>query len=257
MVNHLWLWTTGHGFKSHRGNYVASSIKVLYLVVIQKKGVRFSPCNLGAEADAGIRRLTEDQKTVGSIPTSSIKMAYEVFKKILREDEYFNSWEPEKLKELTNTLRKAIYEKYVVKCKVLQRDSFICQNIDGPNDKCRSCKNIPFTVNLTVHHIKFQKNGGQHKERNEVTVCGGAHKSYHRGKNPLVFSNSMSLPAHIRGHTFVLDKSEKYDWKKARAEFKKFRKTIKNECGLKISWEYVAVLLKWLNSNYCDYDEED
>jgi len=180
-------------------------------------------------------------------------ISYEVFKKIVSKEKYFKSWEYEKIVNLTESLKNGIYEKYVAKCKVFQRDNFTCQNIDGSDGKCRTCKNESHANNLTSHHVKFQKNGGKHTERNQVTVCAGSHRSYHRAKNPLVFSDNILLPAHIRGHTFQLDKPDGVNWKKVKAECKLLRKRLKSECGLKISWEDVAILLGWLNSNY----EED
>ena len=114
-------------------------------------------------------------------------MSYEVFKKIVSKEKYFKSWEYEKIVTLTESLKNGIYEKYVAKCKVFQRDNFTCQNIDGSDGKCRTCKNESHANNLTSHHVKFQKNGGKHTERNQVTVCAGSHRSYHRAKNPLVF----------------------------------------------------------------------
>jgi len=58
-------------------------------------------------------------------------MSYEVFKKIVSKEKYFKSWEYEKIVTLTESLKNGIYEKYVAKCKVFQRDNFTCQNIDG------------------------------------------------------------------------------------------------------------------------------
>ena len=179
-------------------------------------------------------------------------MAYEVFKKIVSLKEYFDSWETDKIKNLNDDLKNSIYEKYKIKCGVFQRDNFTCQHVD-----CVYCKNIKHAENLTIHHIKFQKNGGKHKERNEVTLCREIHKSYHDGRKELVFPDIKTLPTHIRGHKFKLTKEEKINWKKRRAEYKLLRKKIKQECNIdlrKVNLETIAILLKWLEYESNDYD---
>ena len=178
-------------------------------------------------------------------------MAYEVFKKIVSIEEYFSTWESKELNELNNKLKDNIYEKYKIKCKVFIRDNFICQQVN-----CLFCKNEKHASNLTIHHVKFQKNGGKHKERNEVTLCRPIHKNYHEGRKALIFSNAKELPAHIRGHTFKLSKEEKINWKKIRAECKALRKKIISESTTdlrKYNLENIKILLKWLEYEYNDY----
>ena len=66
-------------------------------------------------------------------------MAYEIFKKVVSQEEYFNSWGDESLKELTDKLKDQIYKKYLVKCEVFVRDNFTCQN-----ENCPFCGNKKF-----------------------------------------------------------------------------------------------------------------
>lgn len=167
-------------------------------------------------------------------------MAYEIYKKKLSIDDYFQRWDDERLIELTNDLKKNIYEKYLVKCEVFQRDKFECQH--------RKCKTRNDT--LTMHHVKFQKNGGDHKLKNCVTLCNTCHKGFHAGKHPLAMKDNKSLPSNIRNHTFQLDINDEINWKLIKNQMKKFRKTIHDESGLKISWEQIEFLMKWLELYY-------
>jgi hypothetical protein len=63
----------------------------------------------------------------------------------------------------------------------------------------------------------------------------------------------MKLPAHIRGMTFKLEKPDGVDWKKIKIEMRTFRKTLKANHGLKLTWKEISILLRWLE--ICD-DEE-
>lgn len=174
------------------------------------------------------------------------KMSYEIYKKKLSVEEYFSIWDDERFKLLTKELAKDIYTKYLVKCDVFQRDNFQCQSINctNPSEK------------LTMHHVKFQKNGGENKVKNCVTLCLDCHKRFHSGKYDLTLKNSLSLPSHMRGKTFKLDKGNEINWKAVKKQMKQFRKKLHNESGLKISWEQVAFLMKWLEIVY-DEDLND
>jgi len=167
---------------------------------------------------------------------------YKIYKRILSMKEYFKNWTPEKYNSLTADLKNQIYQKYVVKAQVFQRDNYKCQNI-----KCSTPDNP-----LTLHHVKFQKNGGEDKVKNGVTVCDACHRAYHRAKKPLVFPNRDKLPAHIRGHTFKLEKPDKINWKQVKGEMRKFRRSLRSECGIRLSWEHIAILMKFL---YLEFDE--
>jgi len=169
-------------------------------------------------------------------------MSYEIYKEIRNKEDYFANWDSLNYNALTDELKTEIYEKYVIKCKVFQRDNFSCQNLE--------CK-FPESP-LTLHHVRFKKNSGKDSVRNGVTVCQTCHNGYHRGKRPLVFAEVTDLPPHIRGHTFKVDKKNVINWKKVKKEMRAFRKELKHK-GIEnsISWKIIAILFKWL------YNEDD
>lgn len=171
-------------------------------------------------------------------------MAYEIYKKIKSKKEYFNTWDSENYKQLTSELKEQIYSKYVVKAKVFKRDVFRCQN--------KNCINV--NSPLTLHHIKFRKNGGDDKIRNCVTLCRACHMSYHKGKIEITF-NCDNLPNHINGHTFKIEKEEKIDWKQIKSEMNKLRKKLKNEHGIILDWKTINLLMKWLHIPYEEWDD--
>jgi len=173
---------------------------------------------------------------------------YEVYKTISNKDEYFGTWDQTNVAMLTETLKHDIYEKYVVKCKVFQRDVFRCQNL--------GCKNQNGL--LTLHHVKWKKNGGDDKVRNGVTLCRPCHAGFHKARIALVFADEERLPSNLRGHTFQITLPEpQVNWKKIRIEMKGFRKTLKYS-GFKptISWDAVAIMMAWL-LGYSEDDEYD
>jgi hypothetical protein len=101
-------------------------------------------------------------------------------------------------------------------------------------------------TNLTIHHIKWQKNGGKNSIENTVTICDTCHKGFHTCKHPLVFPSTNALPKHIRGHTFNVHISNEINWKKLKKELKAFRKTIKSECNYQITDEQMVQLFLFL-----------
>ena len=163
--------------------------------------------------------------------------------------EFYQTWDASSLAALTDHLKQYVYDKYVLKCKVFQRDNFECQNAE-----CNSPD-----ISLTLHHVKFQKNKGEHKVRNCVTICKTCHKGYHRAKRPLIFlATAMHLPSHMKGHKFKVSKPEKQvDWKKVKAEMKAFRKKLKAQ-GVKtaISWDQIVELFRWLFMSVEEYDDD-
>ena len=171
-------------------------------------------------------------------------MEYAVYRKTLPKNEYFKKWDSDSYVKLTEDLREQIYNKYKVKCMVFQRDNFMCTH--------SGCK-TPHSE-LTMHHVKWQKNGGEHKERNCVTLCKTCHKGYHRGKNELIFTEDSTVPKHMRGHTYKVSDYDEIDWKEIKAEMRKFRKTIKHEHGVPISAKQFKLLMELfeLMSNYDD-----
>lgn len=178
-------------------------------------------------------------------------MAYDNYKKIQDLDGYFKSWkDQDQVKQLSEKLKREIYHKYVIKCKVFQRDKFRCQNED-----CPFCKNQLEHDNLTMHHIKFRKNDGQDKERNCVTLCLPCHRQYHRGKGILRFWGQ-KWQIHVDDETV--------NWKQVTRNNKQFRKKLFMECpelkDLNMSDEDIIQLIKFLFVHYKDliddYDDE-
>lgn len=169
-------------------------------------------------------------------------MSYERYKKKLSKENFFETWEDKE--SLTDSMKGLIYDKYLLKCDILKRDNFSCQNIECKNS------NSP----LTIHHVKFQKNGGKNSLGNCVTLCRSCHRAFHRAKRDLVFPDSPSLPTKIRGHTFRLDVPDVIDWKAVRKEMKQLRKKLKTQGNLSISWEEVSLLMKWL---YTFHENDD
>ena len=199
-------------------------------------------------------RHTEDvgRKTnAGSSPVYPIevKMAYEAFKKKLNKEDFFKTWDSEHLNRLTRVLKERIYEKYILKFEVFNRDSFTCQN-----ENCKRCNNEKHHPKLTLHHIKWQKNGGENKERNGVTLCRAIHSAYHKAKAELVFGDIKNLPPHIRGHKFKLEKPDRIDWKGIKKDMKILRKRFKSDYGLRISYEQLCLLMKFLEVEF--YEQE-
>lgn len=141
---------------------------------------------------------------------------HKMFKQKLNKDDYFGNWEDDKLVGLTEDLKERIYQRYLVKCTVFSRDQFKCQNLN-----CSS-KHSP----ITLHHIKWQKNGGEDSERNCVTLCDTCHKGFHAATMELRFSKSKGLPKKIRGQTIKLTKSDEIDWKELKKKMRRFRKSV-------------------------------
>ena len=186
------------------------------------------------------------------------KMAYEQYKKIITKEEFYDEWEEDKLVQLTEKLREYVYNKHIVKCKILQRDNFTCQNRDK-DGKCSICNNVQYPEDLTWHHIKAKRNGGENKERNGVTLCNGIHRRYEKAKGSLVFpKDALNLPPHIRGHTFKLEQPSEINWKKKIFEMRALRKELKAQ-GIRPSfnWDEIAILLRWLFIPYDEFDECD
>jgi hypothetical protein len=163
-------------------------------------------------------------------------MAYEKFKTIVTFEEFFNSWKLEELARLDSSMRQFIYQKHVLKCVVFQRDEFKCQNKD-----CK-CPESP----LTIHHIKFQKNGGENKVKNCITICKSCHKNFHRGKIALVFW----------GATYRIHSDNEIDWKQIKLQSKEIRNAVKHLHGVNISMEMAYYLLKWLEEHN-EYEGDD
>ena len=169
---------------------------------------------------------------------------YESYKKVLSKDAFYAKFKNEEFEKISDEIREELYEKYLVKCEVFQRDSFKCQNMT-----CKVSDNP-----LTIHHVKWQKNGGKYTSRNCVLLCQSCHKNYHRGKFAIVFDkNAEHLPSHIRGHTFKLEHADEINWKTMKAEMKKIRKTLKYDNKIsRINFDMLERLMKMFEEWFKD-----
>jgi len=153
-------------------------------------------------------------------------MTYEIYRKIVSKEKYFDSWDSVTATNLGSQLQDQIYSEYLVKCEVFQRDKFTCQN--------KECKKE--CVDLTFHHVIFKEDGGLYTVNNGLTLCDKCHKNYHRAKSALVL---------LDGRVFQrLAKSTKYNWKKLKSEMKVIRKSVKGQ-NREITWDQISLILKW------------
>ncbi len=174
-------------------------------------------------------------------------MAYEIYKKILTQEEYFNTWDSEKVATLNESLQRHIYHKYLLKTLIMQRDNCTCQN-----DKCPYCDNVEDADNLTMHHVKWKKNGGEDKLKNGVILCNTSHRNFHRGKCALTFW----------GNIYKVDKMTEHksniNWKIIKFQNKQLRKQLSlDEKGVVISEKMMTYLMKFLEVVYDDLFDSD
>jgi len=165
---------------------------------------------------------------------------YEIYKTVKSQEEYFNSWDKKNYEMLTDDLKKAIYSRYVVKCFVFQRDGFSCKN-----ENCKSPQS-----ELTMHHIKFQKNNGKDSVKNCVTLCRSCHNRFHRGKDSITFN----------GMTYQISKSESVNWKVIRKQNKKLRKDLRAELALNpinISTALFEQLMRFLMIDFDQIEDNE
>jgi hypothetical protein len=185
-------------------------------------------------------------------------MSYEIFKTILEKEDYFSTWETDKLNTLNDEMKTYIYEKYKFKCVVFNRDNFVCQNLE--------CKTP--SSSLTIHHIKAVRNNGENKPRNGLTLCKSCHMGYERGRCSIVLDNIDTLPPHIRGHTFKIQKENVINWKQVKEQSKNLRREIKlkldegikklpvgQRVWFKITSEQINMLMKILTLPYDEWDD--
>jgi len=166
-------------------------------------------------------------------------MSYERYREVLSKEKYFEPWKPEIFVTLSEPLKEDIYKKYVLKCAVFVRDNFKCQN-----EKCLNPE-----INLTLHHIKWQKNGGEDKIKNGVTICKNCHNSFHKGRRELTFWG-MTYKIHMEATSAKANKAFKKEKKLLRKAFKEYH-------GYKISWEMVRILMACLDENYYETMDDD
>ena len=165
---------------------------------------------------------------------------YEIYKTVKSKDEYFNSWDEKNVSMLTEELKTAIYSRYIIKAFVFQRDGFKCQN--------EGCKH--HASELTMHHIKFQKNNGKDSVKNCITLCKVCHNGFHRGKNDLTFN----------GATYRVSKQEGINWKQLRKKNRELRKNLRAELAtnpIHISQELFEQLMRFLMINFEEIENSD
>jgi hypothetical protein len=165
---------------------------------------------------------------------------YELYKTVKNKDEYFATWDEKNVEMLTDELRTAIYGRYVVKAFVFQRDGFKCQN--------EGCKH--YMSELTMHHIKFQKNNGKDSVRNCITLCKSCHNGFHRGKSEITFN----------GMTYKVSKPESINWKVIRKKNRELRKSLRAELitnPIHISQELFEQLMRFLMINFEEIEDSD
>lgn len=167
-------------------------------------------------------------------------MEYEVFKNVLSEEEYLSKWHA--ANQLTEELKQTVYNKYKVKCLVFQRDEFTCQN-----EECKWPDKA-----LTMHHVRWQKNGGKDAERNCLTLCAMCHKAFHTGKRKLVVRSREALPSHLNGKTFEINKRHEIDWKVVKAEMKQIRRNLRHLWNKDIDDDKFRALMVYLFMPYDD-----
>ena len=147
----------------------------------------------------------------------------------MSKEQYFEDWKQEHLSKISLENQDKIYELYILRCVVLQRDNFKCQNeaCDSPESK------------LTIHHIKFRKNNGKDKPGNCITMCRSCHAAFHKGKEALKFW----------GHTWQIHKKETLSPKQLKFIGAKIRKENKHLFkGYNISYEMLELIMKYLFS---------
>lgn len=159
-------------------------------------------------------------------------LEYQKFRAIMTREDYFGTWDQENLDLISEKIKDKLYTKYVLKCVVFTRDRYECKNLD--------CE-YPGSA-LTLHHIKWQKNGGQDKPKNCITICKTCHQAFHRGKSSLTFN----------GMTYKIDLtiSVRINLKEIKKLTKSVRKKHKDSYNVRINWDIVLLLMKFLSVPY-------
>lgn len=170
-------------------------------------------------------------------------MNYEIYKTVRSKEDFLAEFCPQNI--VDEIIKNRAYDKYMLRCEILNRDNFKCQNVN--------CK-TPGS-HLTIHHIKHKRNQGKDTVRNLITVCQICHKAFNAAKADLTFSKKDNVPAHVRGISFKLDMPEKgVNWKKVRAEMKQVRKNLKHGGVVykESDWQTILNLMLWLAMPYDD-----
>lgn len=189
-------------------------------------------------------------------------MKYIQYKRKKSSDEYFSEFERDKLHNIESKegLKEQIYNEYLQRFDVYNRDNFTCQN-----KGCKYCHNVKEYKHLTIHHVKHRRNGGRYIARNLVLICRPSHDKFNSGKHKLTFDKDSTVPERFRGHSFILTNGveEKIDWKKNKVLMKDlrreigqpFREKLKNIPVSKRVWyainlDIIPILMIWLYVPY-------
>jgi predicted restriction endonuclease len=167
-------------------------------------------------------------------------MEYKIYKQKIEIDEYFSKFD--NCETLSEDLKISLYDKYLLKYNIFNRDRFTCQN-----DKCKYCNNKKDSQELTIHHVKWKKNGGEDDIDNCVTLCKYSHTAFHNGRIDLKIANNKLIPKSIRGNTFKVSFRDKVLAKERKSAMKKLRKQI--DISIKkynLTWQEVSILLSFL-----------
>jgi len=165
---------------------------------------------------------------------------------LLSREEYFKQYFGTPKPSIKEKHLIDIYDEYVCKHTVFNRDNFDCQVV-----------NCEFESPITIHHYKHKNNNGKWKPRNCITVCRAHQNKYHTGKDVLVFNASPALPPRIRGMTQAhdlyvqkqncrLQSPKGYLTKQDRYNSKLIRKNNREEWGKVLTWQEIVILLAWL-----------
>lgn len=165
--------------------------------------------------------------------------------RVKTEEEFFSEFDD--TQSLTAEQEQEAYARYVMRALVLRRDGFACQNLNCPSDG----------TELTIHHIKAQRNGGKHDTRNGVALCRTCHEQYELGNASLVFPDEEHLPKKIRAHTFgpsdktpskaQLEKQAILHWKETLAKNKEIRRQCRfRNLRTTATWEQICLLMRFL-----------
>jgi len=151
---------------------------------------------------------------------------YDTYRITKTKEQYYKHWKQSDLALLSEDRQNEIYQKYFIKSAVFQRDNFTCRN-----EECKAPES-----KLTLHHTKFVKNNGKWSLKNCITICKSCHRHYHKGKGTLTYD----------GMTYQIHKETEMNWKQVRAMSKVIRKENKSQHGVRISWELMAMLMKFM-----------
>ena len=167
---------------------------------------------------------------------TTYKMAYYIYKSIVSKEDYFKSWDISKRDSINESIEDAVYHRYTIKAKVMQRANFKCQNT--------TCKH---GEPLTWHHVKFQKNDGKDSERNTVILCKHCHDAFHQAKIAIVYPKK-GVPKHIAGHTYRLEAPDGVSAKVLRKKMRAFRRSLRGSYNLEVSDSEFYWIFKYLFS---------